>query len=365
MTASALIAHVLDPLIEPQFAEQDLLFDKTFSTSDDRISRDYLRGLKRCSTYGVDWAGDKLLVAAKDNMLRLFDAEKGEEERAWPGEWMAMQCDPNNPTIAAAVSWHGKFKVFDTRSSSHSVFEVDLKKTSSAMKEFLWLCWAPDSKRIAVNNRQDQVFMLDVRTAGSLRLGGTKNFASEVNQMVWAADGDALWVATGGTPGKIQVLPSPSMSSEGSVSVVGHQHTTIGLACDRTGRHIASSGGDCLVALWDPKHFVCTRTFPYATQVVSTLDFNHNGQLLAWGTGGSGSSGGEKNITIVGADTGTLYWQDTTTAPVQFVKWHPKRQVIAYTLNYSQIPDERDQPVRDRRLSSRELAAVHMLKIPE
>jgi len=360
MTSSAFIAHVLDPLIDPQYAEQDLLFDKTFINSDDQISRDYLRGFKRCSTYGLDWAGDKLLLATKDNSLRLFDPERSEEERSWPGEWMAMQSDPNSPHLAAAVSWSGKFRVFDTRASALAIFDVDLKKSSSNMKEFLVLCWSPDSKHIAVNNRQDQIYLLDLRQPGSLRLGTSKNMPHEVNQMVWTTEGDSLWIATGGTPGKIHALPAPSLQNEGAAAVVAHQYTAISLAADPTGRHIASGGGDCLVTLWDPKHLVCTRSFGFATQAVTTLGFNHTGSLLAWGTGGSGSTGGERNLTIVGANTGQLYWQDATSAPVQQVRWHPKRNTLAYTLNVSQLPDQ-----HDRRMSSRESAVVHILKMPE
>lgn len=360
MTSSAFIAHVLDPLIDPQYAEQDLLLDKVFINSDDQISRDYIRGFKRTSTYGLDWAGDKLLVALKDNTMRLFDAARQEEERSWSGEWMAMQCDPNSPHTAAAISWTGRFRVFDTRSASSAVFDVDLKKHCQHMKEFLVLCWSPDSKFIALNNRSDSIYLLDLRHPGSLRLGASKNMPVEVNQMVWTTAGDALWIGTGGVPGKIHTLPAPSLHSEGAQAFTAHQYTCISMAADPTGRHIASGGADCLVSLWDPKHLVCTRTFGHATQVVTTLGFNHTGNLLAWGTGGSGSSGGERNLTIVGANTGMLYWQDTTTSPVQQLVWHPKRNALAYSVNVSQLPDE-----HDRRRTSREQAVVHTLKIPE
>merc|ERR1719161_2618784 len=103
------------------------------------------------------------------------------------------------------------------------------------------------------------------------------------------------------------------------------------MAADREGKYIASGGGDCLVTLWDPKHLVCTRTFGYAAQPVTTLGLNSSGTLLAWGTG-SGSAGGEKNLSIAGADTGALYWQESTAAPVQFLRWHPKRNVVAFAL---------------------------------
>lgn len=363
MTSSAFIAHVLDPLTDPYYADQEKAYDKAFTKLDDaQNARDYVRGFKRSNTYALDWAGDKILTATKDNSLRLYDVEKGIEESSWTGEWMAMQTDPNNPFQCAAISWGGKFRVFDIRTqNSGSVYDVDLKKTSPHMKDFLVLCWSPDSKHIAVNNRQDQVYILDLRQSASLRLGASKTMANETNQMVFTADGEALWLATGGSPGKITILPMPNLQNDGGSQLVAHQYTTVALAADPQGRHIASAGCDCLVGLWDPKHLVCTRTYGYATQAVSALSFNHTGSFLAWGTGGAGSSGGgEKNLTIVGVDT-NCYWQEPTLAPVQQVKWHPKRNTLAYSVTASLLPDERES----RRMSNRETAVVHIMNLPE
>lgn len=367
MTSSALIAHVLEPLVAPRFAEQELLYDKIFSSGDDQMGREYFRGFRRVCTEMIDWAGDKLLVAGKDNMMRLFDPERNDEERSWPGEWMTAQSDPNQPHVAAAVSWNGKFKVFDTRTSANPLFDVDLKKSAQHMKEFLCLCWSPDSAHIALSNRQDKLYLLDMRAGGSLRLGASKALNVELNQMVWSPHGDSLWLATGSsTTGRVQIYPAPSLQEEGAASLVAHQTATVSIAADPTGRHMASGGADCLVSLWDPQHLVCTRALPYATQTVTTLGFNHTGALLAWGTGNPGSgSTGEKNLTIVNAHTGSLHWQDSTPAPVLQVRWHPKRNVLAYTLNASQLPDERDGGMRGGRVSGRDTAVVHLLKVPE
>jgi len=360
------MTHTLDPLISPLFAEQDKSLQDAFNVlQDDRQGggRDYLRGFKRCSTYAIDWAGDHLLISTKDNYLRLYDPQSGHEVRSWQGECMSMQCDPQTPHIAAAVSWNGKLRVFDTRVSQSYVHDVDLKKSNPNFKEFLCMCWSPDSRYIAVNNRADQIYLLDLKggisSDNAIRLGPSISMPQEVNQMVWGPGGETLWIATGGTPGKIYVYPAPSLAKETATSVAAHQYTTISLAADPGNNVIASGGGDCLVTLWDPRHLVCTRTFGYATQAVTTLGLNHDGSLLAWGTGVSGNTGGEKNLTIVGTDTGSLYWQDSTASPVTQVRWHPKRNVLAYTLNVAQLPDERDA----RRLSNRDLAVVHTMTV--
>lgn len=363
----AFIARLLDPLLESEHMETDTFFEKEFDKLQphrDEGVRDCLARSNRINTYAMDWAGDKLLVATKETSIQLFDMHKSIEERSWSGEWMAMQCDPNNTHIAAAVSWGGKFRVFDTRASEKFVWDVELKKSSPQMKEFLQLSWSPNSKFIALNNRADQVYIIDMRQG--LRLGASRSLGDEVNQMVWGADSDTLWVATGGSPGagKLHVFPAPSLSLESSAVVVAHQYATIALAADQQGNHIASGGGDCLTTLWDPRHLVCTRTFGYATQPITTLGFSKSGDLLAWGTGASGSTGGEKNLTIVGANTGALYWHDATPAPVQHLKWHPTRNVLAYSLNTAQLPDERATRSRVRDKDPL-YAAVHFLKLPD
>mmetsp|Transcript_105701 Transcript_105701/g.268571 ORF Transcript_105701/g.268571 Transcript_105701/m.268571 type:complete len:364 (-) Transcript_105701:85-1176(-) len=361
MTSASFIAHVLDPLIDPRFAEQDLLLDKAFGSTDDQVTKEYVRNFKRTSVDSIDWAGDKLLIAcSRDQTLRLWDPERGEKERSWSGEWMCVQSDPNNPFVAAAVSWYGKFRVFDTRSSTNHVHDVDLKKTSSAMKEFLCMSWSPDSKNICLGNRNDQLYMLNM--ASGLKLGASKHLQCEINQICWAPDGDSLWLAAGGSPGKLHIFPTPSLQADMATSVVAHQHAAVCLAADPTGKYIACGGGDCLATLWDPKHRLCVGSFGYATQAVTTLSFNHTGNLLAWGTAGPGTSGGERNLTIVGTNTGSLYWQDTTSAPVQNVKWHPSQNVLAYTVSAAQLPEDTG---RDRRLTGRDLAVVHTLKVPD
>mmetsp|Transcript_29392 Transcript_29392/g.83657 ORF Transcript_29392/g.83657 Transcript_29392/m.83657 type:complete len:372 (+) Transcript_29392:1-1116(+) len=369
MTSSAYIGHILCPLVDPKFSEQDRLYTKAFSSPSpglaDQVTHDFLRNQKRSGVTALDWAGDKLLVASnKDNTLRLFDVAVGEKERSWSGDWMATQCDPNNPFVAAAVGWSGKFRVFDSRSSTTSVYDVDLKKSSPSLKDFLFLCWAPSSKHIALCTRSDQVFLLDLRVAAQLRLGPMHNSQLEVNQMVWGPDGDSIWLATGGSPGTLSVLPAPSLSSEGAVSVHAHQYHALSVAVDPTGKYVASGGLDCLLALWDPRHLTCVRTFGNATQGIATIGFNHTGNLLAWGTGGLSSSAGERNLPIVGTHTGTLFSMEPTSAPVQLIKWHPSRNLMAYALHASQLPDERD-PMHNRRLREKDLAVVHTLKISD
>lgn len=367
------IGDMQDPWIDPDFAEQNERMEKAFGIDGEgerdrevkpSVEKGAVEGFKRCSIYAMDWTGDKLLVAAKDGPgIRLQDVERGVEERTWSGEWMSIRTDPNNPFVAAAVAWNGKFKLFDTRQASQSVFDVDLKKTSPSMRDFLYLSWSPDSKNIALSNRQklrnDQIYLLGLKKGESncLRLGSSKNMNMEVNQMVYSPSGDSLWVATGGNPGKLHIFPSDSLQKP-ERSVTAHNWTAISLACDPTGRYICSGGADGLITVWDPHQLQCMRCFLHPGQVIDKLDFNYQGTLIAWGTGA-----GERSLNLMGFNTAIPYHQDLTPATVTHLRWHGSKNVLAYSLNASQMSE--DRPHRDRRGYNKDTPIIQLLKLPD
>ncbi|CAJ1417793.1 unnamed protein product [Effrenium voratum] len=177
------------------------------------------------------------------------------------------------------------------------------------MRDFLYLCWSPDSKNIALSNRNDQIYMLSLKTAkgeNCLRLGSSKNMTTEVNQMVYSPNGESLWVASGGNPGKLQIFSSKSLQHP-EQSVPGHNWTAISLACDPTGKYICSGGADGLITVWEPHQPMCLRCFLHPGQVITNVDFNYTGSLIAWGTG-AGLQLNMADQRIVGRIS--LHWND-------------------------------------------------------
>jgi len=364
------IGDLTDPWILPDYADQDARMEKAFGIHDgegereevsNEVKTDHVRGFRRSGIYAMDWAGDKLLIAAKESPgIRLQDVEKGEEERTWQGEWMSIRTDPTNPCVAAAVSWNGKFKIFDTRSSSQSVFDVDLKKTATSMRDFLCLCWSPDSRNIALSNRNDQIYLLSLRTPkgdSALKLGSSRNMNVEVNQMAYSPGGANLWVTTGGNPGKIQIFPSHTLQNCDD-AVIAHNWTAISLACDPTGQYMCTGGADGLITVWEPRQPLCLRCFLHPGQVITNVDFNYNGSLIAWGTGA-----GERSLTLMGANTAIPYYQELTPATVTQLRWHSAKNVLAYSLNPSQMSE--DRPHRDRRGGYKDTPVIQLLKLPD
>ncbi|CAJ1329429.1 unnamed protein product [Effrenium voratum] len=228
------------------------------------------------------------------------------------------------------------------------------------MRDFLYLCWSPDSKNIALSNRNDQIYMLSLKTAkgeNCLRLGSSKNMTTEVNQMVYSPNGESLWVASGGNPGKLQIFSSKSLQHP-EQSVPGHNWTAISLACDPTGKYICSGGADGLITVWEPHQPMCLRCFLHPGQVITNVDFNYTGSLIAWGTGA-----GERSLTLMGANTAIPYYQDLTPATVTQLRWHSSKNVLAYSLNAGQMSE--DRPHRDRRGYSKDTPIIQLLKLPD
>mmetsp|Transcript_22933 Transcript_22933/g.52573 ORF Transcript_22933/g.52573 Transcript_22933/m.52573 type:complete len:366 (+) Transcript_22933:50-1147(+) len=362
MATAAYITRTLDPLVSPKWVKQDAAYEKGFeklveNEHSSKFGKDYIRGFRRNQAACMDWAGDHVLVATNREDLFMYDA-RGSEVRNWGGDWHSLQCHPSDPNIAACVEGSGgRFRVIDVRESKKYIYDVDLSKISNNMHSFFNVVWSPEGHHVALNNVKEELFTLDLR--GSLRLSGYLALAAEtpINAIGWSAPTKALWV--GDAAGKLDVIAAPELKR--CAAVQAHSSSITALATDGAGTCVAAASSDCLVSLWDPAHMVCVNTYGYATQSPQTLSFNHDCSLLAWGTGSAGSnSGGEKNLTIVGTNTGVMYWQDTTSAPVHTVRFHRQKNWLAYALNAHQVPVED----RDRRGTNRETATLHLLQLP-
>mmetsp|Transcript_36683 Transcript_36683/g.67250 ORF Transcript_36683/g.67250 Transcript_36683/m.67250 type:complete len:365 (-) Transcript_36683:44-1138(-) len=361
MATAAYITRTLDPLVSPKWLKQDAAYEKGFAQLEkfehsSKFGKDYIRGFRRNQATCLDWAGDHVLVATGREDLVMYDS-RGSEVRNWGGDWHSLQCNPSDPNIAACVEGGGgRFRVLDVREPKKYIYDVDLSKISGNMNGFFTVVWSPDGHHVALNNINEELFTLDLR--GSLRLSGYLAQETAVNAIGWCALTKALWVGDAG--GKLDVVEAPELKRHASVQA--HMGSITALAADGSGTCIAASSSDCLVSLWDPAHMVCVNTFGFATQSPQTLSFNHDCSLLAWGTGTAGaSSGGEKNLTIVGTNTSAMYWQDGTSAPVHTVRFHRQKNWLAYALNAHQMQVED----RDRRGGiNRETATLHLLQLP-
>ena len=298
------------------------------SFSENKVKVDPLRDPKKSDIESLDWScnGDKILVCSRDGVLKMWRADRLMEERAWQGSWTCVEAHPSDANIFASVSWDGKLKVVDIRTPSNAI-EIDLKKSKGdSFDKLLHVTWALDGKSLAIISRNDFVHTYDI-DSGAVH---TIQPGCEVYGALFDTQ-DRLWLATGGSPGKMLIYP-PSDSSAPPVEIVAHSHITACMTRSRDNHAIATGGSDALVALWDSHTASCLRTFPKSLAPVTCVSVNFDRTLIAWGSGAIGNRDGESVLSIAGLETGVHYVSYQTAAPVTRIKWHPSSNVIAYSV---------------------------------
>jgi THO complex subunit 3 len=291
--------------------------------------QDQLRDPRKSETECIDWTsnGERILVCSRDGTLKMWRADRLFEERAWTGSWTWVESHPTDPNIFCAVSWDGKLKIVDVRNPS-AANDIDLKKIKGDKYEkFLHVSWRLDGSAVSILTRSDIVHVVEVDSLNSVSIqpGG------EVYSTVFDRF-DRLWVATGGSPGKILVYTGSE-----SEEIFAHSQTTSCLA--RAKDYIISGGGDALVAVWDVENLCCIFTLPESVAPVTTISSNFDGSLVAWGSGQIGAREGESILSLGGIHSGKHYASHAVTAPVSRVKWHPTKNILAYSLQQSSSSD--------------------------
>jgi THO complex subunit 3 len=295
--------------------------------ADQRMAKlDSLKETKKSEIEAMDWScnGERLLVCSRDGTLKLWKAEKLSEERTWAGSWTWTEAHPTDPNLFSCVSWDGKVKIIDVRNPTSTSSDVDLKK-SKGLEKFLFSTFSLDGSKLAILTRADQIHVLDI-ASGELN---TIQAGCEVYSLIFDPE-NRLWLATGGTPGKIQIydVSSCHLVSE----FVAHSHAVTCFARTRNNARFVSGGSDALVALWNSQTIACIRTFPNSLSPVTSVSVNFDDSLVAWGSGAIGARDAEPIVSVAGLETGAHYASFTTPAPVSRVKWHPTKAVLAYTM---------------------------------
>ena len=299
-----------------------LFADKTHSSS-------VFRDPKKSEVESMDWNsnGEKLMVCCRDGNLKLWRSDRLMEERVWAGgSWTWTECHPTDPNIVSAVSWDGKVKMADLRvNASSAPADLDLKK-SKGMEKFLSSSFSVDGSLLAVVTRTDLIHIIQ---NGEVVLSSIQP-GCEVYSVIFDSS-NRLWVATGGTPGRILIFNlDGSLVSE----FAAHSHVVSCLNRTRASpSRIVSGGSDALVALWDAKNnFACVRTFPHSVSPVTSVSTNFDNSLVVWGSGAIGAKDGEAIISIAGLETASHYASIPVSAPVSRIKWHPTKQALAFAM---------------------------------
>lgn len=307
---------------------------------DNKVKVDLLRDPKKSDVESLDWTcnGEKILVCSRDGFLKMWRSDRLMEERVWAGAWTSVEAHASDSNLFAAVSWDGKLKIVDIRSPQGvSGPDIDLKKSQSngdKCDKLLNVTWRLDGKSLAIISRSDFIHSYNI-TDGSIE---SLQPGCEVYGAVFDSN-NRLWVAAGGTPGKIQVYPHIDSETAPVMDLVAHSHVTACITRSRDHKYIVSGGSDALVALWDSQSAACLRTFPSSLAPVTCVSTNFDNTLIAWGSGAIGNRDGESVLSLAGLETGIHCYSYQVGAPVSRVKWHPTANILAFSMQQSPSAD--------------------------
>jgi WD40 repeat protein len=281
--------------------------------------------VKKSETECLEWIPEenRLIVVSRNGTVRLWRTDRMIEEHSFTGSWIWAEVCPDAQHLFAAVSWDGKLKVVDTRALS-TALEHDLKKIHGDKFDKLLYCTWNRNGKLAIITRGDLIHIIDPTTG---EVDRTIQPGMDIYSAVFDAQ-NRLWVAAGGTPGKLLVYDESDTPRE----LVAHAHSVMSISkCHADGKEMIVSGGaDALVCLWDPVELACIRTFAESISPVTTLACSSDGALVAWGSGGS--KDGECVLSIAGVQTGHHYSSIQVPSPVTRVKWNSAGNAIAYSM---------------------------------
>lgn len=289
---------------------------------------DTLRDARKSEIECIEWTRDgcRIIVVHRNGVLKIWRADRMIEEYAFNGSWTWADACPSNSSVFAAVSWDGKLKIVDVNSPA-SATEYDLKRMhGEKFDKLLYVTWN-SKNHVAIMTRGDLVHVVD---AGTAEVVAFIQPGVDIYNVIFDSN-DRLWLACGGTPGKVLIYEGGQMVRD----LVAHSHSVMSLAKVHGTTLVLSGGADALVCLWDSITATCIRTFPESISPVTTVACGAGGTLVAWGSGGS--KDGEAVLSIAGIQTGYHYATIPVSSAVTRIKWHPSEMVLAYSMQDANV----------------------------
>lgn len=175
------------------------------------------------------------------------------------------------------------------------------------------------------------------------------------NQVAFCWSGEKIFVTT--EEGKVRILSYPEFepllrlgygTEDEEFQLDGHSSACYVAELQPTGRHLATGGGDSLIALWDTTDWICQRTITKMTGPVRSLSFTWDGCFVV-----GGSDDGEafiqhlhsfmstvanfgtcrlgSGLEVTHTETGDHVHTFKTAGACPVVAWAPTRYCLAYS----------------------------------
>lgn len=319
----------------------------------------------RYKARSVDWnsQGSKLASASIDKLAKIWSVDGSGQGRdlmtvaGHKGTVERVRWHPTDPYILCTASVDQTVLIWDLRLPCSSsiqmkpIGKIELKhqpRSNSSLSHYgpASVEWHPDGSALVVSEKDNSVYVYDVRQLGSsltvanggrggvrqqsspLSIGkpiGTYRLHPHVLQEThFDISGNYMVAATKASNGMGTVrIWDAQAGSKNHTVLAGHTGSCFCLRFSPCGTRLATGGADALVGLWDTSEMVCTHTIDRHTKFIRSLSFSHDSKLLA-------SSSEEPFIDIADSDTGDKVGQIPARYGADEIAWNPKCYALAF-----------------------------------
>lgn len=291
----------------------------------------------RKSVSAVAWNlnGSRLAAGGDNSAILIWDTDTFESgsrhERRWIYECRGhtnnievVLASPTSPDIFASAGLDCRVNLYDVRTGPNPTVSITTDSTC------LFGEWGPDGNSIAIGSSTNNLYLIDCL---SQRVTKKIPFDGEVNQFRWSKDGKRLHLTRG--EGCVDVYEWPSMKM--ITALRGHSNSCMGIACDPLGRFVAVTSLDTCVSTWDATSLTNMFTIDRWETAVQQAEYSFDGKYLAL-------MGDSHYIEITDSSTGTSWYSIPTASKVNYMAWHPRRNLLAYTPAAPRYPTADYQP---------------------
>ena len=277
--------------------------------------------------FSLDWnsSGTLLASASEDTTIKVWNLDTASLDKAHDlkdhtaiVEQLSWQ--PENADILASVSSDRTLRIWDMRMAKKNMKTVQSKGSN------LNVAWSPDGKIIAVANNEDYITFYDFSNLSVIK---QIKFDKEVNELSWDLTGQILLITTSnenGLTGPITVLDGKTFSYPDPLQVLDfHRGRCYCISVSRDGKYFATGAADALIALWDVEELVSVKTFSKTDCQIRQLSFSHDSLCIA-------AAAEDFSLDIYNIESGESIKKIDCNSPQHAVAWHPKRYILAYTL---------------------------------
>lgn len=273
----------------------------------------------KSNVHTVRWNPDGVYLASggKDRVVNLHRCTESDmvldsryTSHGHQGDVDEISWNPTSVYHFATASSDKSSKIWDIR-------YIDPISSIRLKSENLAVTWSSDGNTIAVADKNDWVYFLDVRMG--YKVMKDLKYPFEVNDLTWSKDNELFFITSG--DGNIHVFAWPDLQT--LMVLDAFASPCVCIQFDQSGRHFAVGSNDAVSSIWCAQNLACVTAIDRFEWPIKAVSFSFDGQYLA-----SGSD--DHFIDIAKSKTGEQVMSIEVSASTVELDFHPKQHILAY-----------------------------------